>query len=76
MTIDDSIPEGIAFLKNQFMQGYKNRRSLLTEIIPRYYSMSLPIENNMLDSLHRFATANGIYFSSHDAEISGIQCII
>jgi hypothetical protein len=76
MTIDDSIPEAIAFLKNQFMQGYKNRRSLLTEIIPRYYSMSLPIENNMLDSLHRFATANPIYFSSHDAEISGIPCRI
>ncbi|MDQ3998640.1 MAG: hypothetical protein M3208_00285, partial [Thermoproteota archaeon] len=61
MTIDHSIPEAVVLLKNQFVQGYKTRRGLLTEIIPRYYSKSLPIANDVLDSLHRFAIANPIY---------------
>ncbi len=73
MTIDQSIPEAVVLLKNQFVLGYKTRRGLLTEIIPRYYSKSLPIANDVLDSLHRFAIANPIYFASHDLEISGIS---
>ncbi len=76
MTIDDSLPEAVALLKREFVRSHKITRSLLTEIIPLSYSKSLPIDNEMLDSLHRFATANPIYFKSHDAEISGIACRI
>ena len=76
MTIDDSLPEAIALLKREFVRSYKITRSLLTEIVPLYYSKSLPIDNDVLDSLHRFATANPIYFKAHDAEISGIACRI
>jgi hypothetical protein len=76
MTIDDSLAQAVILLKNQFVQDYKNRMGLLTEIIPRYYSKSLPISNHLLDSLHRFARANPIYFRSHDAAISGILCRI
>ena len=76
MTVDDSLPEAIALLKREFITSYKITRSLLTEIIPLYYSKTLPIDNDVLDSLHRFAAANPIYFKSHDAEISGIVCRI
>ena len=76
MTIDDSLPEAVALLKREFVRSHKITRSLLTEIIPLSYSKSLPIDNEMLDSLHRFATANPIYFKSRDAEISGIACRI
>jgi len=76
MTIDDSLPEAIALLKREFVRSYKITRSLLTEIVPLYYSKSLPIDNDVLNSLHRFATANPIYFKAHDAEISGIACRI
>jgi hypothetical protein len=76
MTIDDSLPEAIALLKREFVRTYKITRSLLTEIVPLYYSKSLPIDNDVLNSLHRFATANPIYFKAHDAEISGIACRI
>jgi hypothetical protein len=76
MTVDDSLPEAIALLKREFVTSYKITRSLLTEIIPLYYSKTLPIDNDLLDSLHRFAAANPIYFKSHDAEISGIACRI
>lgn len=76
MTIDRFIPEAVALLKNQFVRDYKSRKSLLTEIIPLYYSKSLPIANDVLDSLHKFAIANPIYFNSHDIEVSGISCRI
>jgi hypothetical protein len=76
MTVDDSLPEAIALLKREFVTSYKITRSLLTEIIPLYYSKTLPIDNDVLDSLHRFAAANPIYFKSHDAQISGIVCRI
>ena len=76
MTVDDFLPEAIALLKREFVTSYKITRSLLTEIIPLYYSKTLPIDNDLLDSLHRFAAANPIYFKSHDAEISGIACRI
>ncbi|MDQ3967432.1 MAG: hypothetical protein M3275_03445 [Thermoproteota archaeon] len=76
MTIDDSLAEAVALLKNQFVRAYGGRLGLLTEIIPRYYSNSLPIGNDVLDSLDRFATSNPIYFSSHDATVSGIPCRI
>jgi hypothetical protein len=74
MTIDDSLAEAVALLKNQFVRGYKSSIGLLTEIIPLYYSKSLPIGNNMLDSLHRFVTSNPMYFRSLDAAIHGLPC--
>jgi hypothetical protein len=76
MAIDHSIPEAVGLLKNEFMHGYKIRKSLLTEIIPQCYSKSLPIANNELNSLHRFAVSNPIYFSSHDTSIFGTPCRI
>src|ERR687884_61908 len=76
MTIDRFIPEAVGLLKNQFVRDYKSRRSLLTEIIPLHYSKSLPIANDVLDSLHKFAIANPIYFNSHDIEISRVSCRI
>jgi hypothetical protein len=76
MTLDGSLAEAVALLKREFVTSYKITRSLLTEIIPLYYSKTLPIDNDVLDSIHRFAAANPIYFKSHDAEISGIPCRI
>ncbi|MFL6491830.1 MAG: hypothetical protein ACJ70O_01865 [Nitrososphaera sp.] len=76
MTVDYSLAEAVALLKREFVSSHKITRSLLTEIIPLYYSKTLPIDNDLLDSIHRFAAANPIYFKSHDAEISGIPCRI
>jgi hypothetical protein len=76
MTLDRSIPEGVSLLKGQFVREYKNRRSLLTEIIPLCYSKFLPIANDLLSSLHRFTIANPIYSKPHNIEISRISCRI
>src|ERR687896_1092148 len=76
MTIGDSIPEAVSLLKSQFVRAYKNKRSLLSEVIPLTYSESLPIRKDVLQSLHKFVLANSIYVSSHDARISGSPCRI
>jgi hypothetical protein len=76
MTIGDSIPEAVSLLKSQFVRVYKNKRSLLSEVIPLSYSESLPIRKDVLQSLHKFVLANSIYVSSQDARISGTPCRI
>jgi hypothetical protein len=76
MTVDDYLPQAISLLKREFVRSCKIARSLLTEIIPLYHSKSLPIDSDVLRSLHRFVAANPIYFKSHNAEISGIACTI
>jgi hypothetical protein len=71
--MDDSIPRAVTKLKTEFMRGYDGR-SMLCEVVPLLYSKALPIGDDMLHSLHRFAAANPIYVSSYDLEISGVVC--
>jgi hypothetical protein len=71
--MDDFIPRAIKALKNEFMRGYKGQ-SLLREVIPLSRSEHLPIENDMLQLLHRFAAANPIYVRSYNLEITEIPC--
>jgi len=73
MIMDDSIPRAITKLKNEFVRAY-NGHSLLREILPLSHSKYLPIDDDMLQALHRFAAANSIYVRSYDLEISGIAC--
>jgi len=76
LTVGDSIPEAVSLLKRQFMQAYKSKSSLLGEAIPLYYSKSLPVGNDLLQSLHNFVLANSIYVNSREATISGTPCRI
>jgi hypothetical protein len=71
--MDDSIPQAVAALKNEFMRGYKGR-SMLCELVPLSHSERLPVSDEMLQSLHGFAAANPIYVKSYDSEISGVSC--
>jgi hypothetical protein len=74
--MDDSIPRAVTGLKNEFMRGYKGQGSLLREVVPLSRSKRLPIDSDMLESLHGFAAANPIYTKSSDQEIAGIACRI
>ena len=76
MTIGGSLPEAVSLLKSQFVRVYKNKRSLLSEVIPLSYSEPLPIRKDVLQSLHEFVLANSIYVSSYDARISATPCRI
>src|ERR1051325_1653248 len=73
MPIDDSIPRAVTSLKNEFVRMYSGR-SLLRELIPLLHSKYLPIDSDILQSLHRFAAANPIYVRSYELEISGVAC--
>jgi hypothetical protein len=73
MRMDDSIPKAIINLKNEFARGYKGQ-SVLREVLPLSHSKVLKIDDDMLESLQRFAAANPIYVRSYDLEISGIAC--
>lgn len=73
--MDDSMPRAITKIKNEFMRGYDGR-SMLCEVVPLSHSKLLPIDDGILQSLHKFAAANPIYVRSYDLEISGIACIV
>jgi hypothetical protein len=73
MRMDDSIPRAIIKLKNGFARAYKGQ-SLLREVLPLSHSKVLPIDDDVLKSLQRFAAANAIYVRSYNLEISGIAC--
>lgn len=76
MAIDHTISTAIALLKREFISNHKNPGSILTEVIPLSCSKLLPIADDILEPLHRFVESNPIYFGSHDAVISGIECRI
>jgi hypothetical protein len=71
--MDDFMPRAIAKIKCEFMRGYEGR-SMLSEVVPISHSKLLPIDDGILQSLHKFAVANPIYVRSYDLEISGIAC--
>ncbi|AFU58483.1 hypothetical protein Ngar_c15490 [Candidatus Nitrososphaera gargensis Ga9.2] len=71
--MDNSIPRLIIKLKNEFVRTYRGQ-SLLREVLPLPNSRYLPVDDDVLHSLHQFAAANLIYFRSYDSEISGIAC--
>ena len=70
--VEDCMPRAITELKNEFM--HTKGRSFLREVLPISHSELLPIDNHILDSLHKFVAANPIYDLSYDLEISGIDC--
>jgi hypothetical protein len=76
--MDDSIPRAIAKLKNEFMNGHDVRSMILSEIVPLSHSITntavLPISQDILQSLHKFAAANPIYVRSYETEVMGITC--
>lgn len=55
---------------------YFNRiisKSIISEIIPNHYSESFPINNQLLDKLHKFVNHNPIYFKKTNVLINDIE---
>ena len=73
--MDNSIAKAIVKLKNDFLYAFKMER-FLREILPLSHSRYFPIDDSILQSLHRFVTSNPIYLKSHDIELSNIACRI
>ena len=60
-------------LKTEFARSNKGG-SHIQEVIPISSSKTLPVNENDLDMLHKFAENNSIYSSSYELEIIGIPC--
>lgn len=71
--MNDAIPSAITKLKIEFMNGYGGQ-SMLSEVVPLSNSKALPIDDDILQSLHQFAKANPIYVRSRDTTVAGIAC--
>jgi hypothetical protein len=55
---------------------YFNRiisKSIISEIIPNHYSESFPINDQLLDKLHKFVNHNPIYFKKTNVLINDIE---
>ena len=69
------IAESIVRLKAEFAGAYKGN-SHLYEALPLHPSGILPITQNNLDMLHRFAACNPIYTGSSEMRIMDMDCTV
>ena len=71
----DEMSKNLCLLKQKFAQIY-NGSAHIQEIIPTGSSEKFPIDQNDLESLHRFAEKNPIYYNSYHDEIYNIPCLV
>ncbi len=71
----ENISNNICKLKHEFVKLY-NRNSHTTEVLPKYTSSLIQIENKYLLLLHKFLENNPIYSNQISKEMLGIQCTI
>lgn len=62
-------------LKKEFAQQY-NGNSHIQEILPSKPSRDIPVNDNHLTYLHKFAKNNPIYYNSFTQEILGVECVV
>ena len=61
----DDIAKNLVKLKQDFRETYSGS-SHIQEVVPLTKSDSFPIDQDVLDSLHTFATKNPIYYNSYE----------
>ena len=71
----ETVSKNLVKLKQAFRQSYSGS-SHIQEVIPLEISDSFPIDQNILDTLHIFATKNPIYYNSYEQKINEINCIV
>lgn len=69
------LAESIVKLKSEFVKTFKTKTPLY-EVIPLTNSELLPIPDNDLKLLHKFAKNNPIYSNFFETRILGISCIV
>ena len=69
------ISENIIKMKDELVKLYTGK-SHIQEILPRYKTDFLPIDETHLSLLHQFMENNPIYYDRIDVEMCGIECRI
>lgn len=70
--VNMGILENLAKARKVYFNRIKPK-SIISEIIPNYYSESFPINNQLLDKLHKFVNYNPIYFKKTNVSVNNIE---
>jgi len=71
--IDYSLPRAIVALKHEFSRR-NTGMGAFSELVPLKHSSYLPIDNDILDSIHDFVQANPIYHKSRGIAVGAVAC--
>lgn len=69
----DEIIQNLISIKRDFAKNYSGNAHI-QEVIPASRSDKFPIEEKHLESLHKFAEKNPIYFNSFEEKIQNVDC--
>lgn len=62
-------------LKKEFSKIYSGS-SHIQEVMPQFTSETFSIQQEHLDSIHKFAKTNPIYYNSYEQKISDVSCVV
>ena len=65
----ETVSKNLVKLKQAFRQSYSGS-SNIQEVVPLETSDFFPIDQNILDALHIFATKNPIYYNSYEKKLT------
>ena len=73
--MNNSIVNNLIQIKHTFANNYSGNAHI-QEVIPFSTSNKFSLDSEHLESLHKFAQKNPIYFNSYKQNIDGIDCVV
>ena len=71
----DDIVQNLVSIKQNFAKNYSGNAHI-QEVVPASKSEKFPFEEGDLQSIHKFAEKNPIYYNSYNEKILGVDCIV
>lgn len=71
----DEIVQNLVSIKQDFAKNYSGNAHI-QEVVPASNSEKFSFDEGHLQSIHKFAEKNPIYYNSYTEKISGIDCVV
>ncbi|RMW39432.1 MAG: hypothetical protein EA447_00920 [Nitrosopumilus sp.] len=71
----DEIVQNLVSIKQDFAKNYSGNAHI-QEVVPASNSEKFSFDQGHLQSIHKFAEKNPIYYNSYTEKISGIDCVV
>ena len=71
----DEIVQNLVSIKQDFAKNYSGNAHI-QEVVPASNSQKFSFDQGHLQSIHKFAEKNPIYYNSYTEKISGVDCIV
>ena len=71
----DEIIQNLILIKQDFAKNYSGNAHI-QEVVPVSRSDKFPLAENHLQSIHKFAEKNPIYFNSYEEKILDVDCTV